>query len=157
MGDEERFLRGRKKAMSLLNHNDRTTWELQDRMERAGFDEEVIADAIAYVRSFHYLDDLRYAIRFAEIYSESRSIQRIRQDLQKRHVSEEHITAALENIAWDDSAALKKELGRLLRSRREEEPLSYEEKQKLAAKLYRKGFRTDAIFRELDKVAVTDE
>ncbi|HBI63311.1 MAG TPA: regulatory protein RecX [Lachnospiraceae bacterium] len=143
---EERFLLGRKKAMALLTHNDRTRWELCDRLARAGFEEEVIEDALAYVESFHYIDDLRYATRFAEIYSKTRSIQRIRQDLQKRHVSEEYIDRALENIAWDDSAALKKEFGKLLKGRDINE-LSYEERQKLAAKLYRKGFRTEDIFR----------
>lgn len=149
MDKEERFLLGRKKAMALLNHNDRTKWELCDRLERAGFEQEVIEDAVAYVESFHYIDDLRYATRFAEIYSETRSIQRIRQDLQKRHVPEEYISIALENIQWDDSAALKKELKKLLKGREEEE-FSYEEKQKIAAKLYRKGFRTESIFRELE-------
>ncbi len=146
---EERFLLGRKKAMALLTHNDRTKWELCDRLGRAGFEQEVIEDAVAYVESFHYIDDLRYATRFAEIYSETRSIQRIRIDLQKRHVPEEYIEIALESIGWDDSLALKKELRKLLKEKNAEE-LSYQEKQKLAAKLYRKGFRTEDIFSYLD-------
>lgn len=144
---EQVFLQGRKKAMALLNHKDRTRWELQDRMERAGFSEEVIADAVAYVEGFHYIDDRRYAVHFAEIYRESRSIARIRQDLKKRHVPEEYIDEALEEISYDDSAALEKEIGKLCRGR---DDFSYEEKQKIAAKLYRKGFRTDDIFRALE-------
>lgn len=148
---EERFLAGRKKAMALLNHNDRTRWELTDRLQRTGFDEEVIEDAIAYVESFHYIDDQRYAIRFAEIYCETRSIQRIRQDLQKRHIDEEYIEIALENINWDDSAALQREMKKILKGTTKDfQELSYEEKQKIAAKLYRKGFRTADIFRLLD-------
>ena len=135
--------------MALLTHNDRTKWELCDRLGRAGFEQEVIEDAVAYVESFHYIDDLRYATRFAEIYSETRSIQRIRIDLQKRHVPEEYIEIALESIGWDDSLALKKELRKLLKEKNAEE-LSYQEKQKLAAKLYRKGFRTEDIFSYLD-------
>lgn len=145
METEERFLQGRKKAMALLVHNDRTKWELCDRLTKAGFEEDVIEDALAYVESFHYIDDLRYATRFAEIYSKKRSIQRIRQDLQKRHIPEEYIDIALEEIAWDDSAALKKEFEKLLKGREIEE-YSYEERQKFAAKLYRKGFRTEDIF-----------
>ena len=145
METEERFLSGRKKAMALLTHNDRTKWELCDRMKRAGFEQEVIEDALAYVESFHYIDDLRYATHFAEIYCKTRSIQRIRQDLQKRHVPEEYIDIALENIAWDDSAALKKEFEKLLKEQNIDE-LPYKERQKLAAKLYRKGFRTEDIF-----------
>lgn len=143
---EEEFLRGRKKAMSLLNHSDRTKWELQDRMERAGFSQEVIADAIAYVEGFRYIDDLRYAKRFAEIYRETRSIRRIRQDLKKRHVPEEYIEMALEEIHYDDSSALARELGKLWVDGGE---LSYGEKQKIAAKLYRKGFRTEDIFQAM--------
>lgn len=148
--DEERFLAGRKKAMALLLHNDRTKWELCDKLKRAGFEEDVVEDAIAYVESYHYIDDLRYAARFAEIYCESRSIQRIRQDLKKRHVPEEFIEAALEQIQYDDSRALEKEIKKILKGREPDEAISYEEKQKMTAKLYRKGFQPDDIFRELN-------
>lgn len=144
-------MQGRKKAMSLLRHNDRTRWELQDRMERAGFSEDVIKDAIAYVESFHYIDDLRYARRFAEIYRESRSITRIRQDLKKRHVPEEYIEIALEEISYDDSVALAREMKKLCKG---QEEFTYDEKQKIAAKLYRKGFRTDDIFHALEQVEI---
>ncbi len=148
--EAERFLAGRKKAMALLLHKDRTRWELCDRLVRAGFEDDVVEDAIAYVESFHYIDDRRYAVRFAEIYCESRSIKRIRQDLMKRHVPEEYIEDAFEQIQWDDSGALTKELNKLLKGRELSEDISYEEKQKIAAKLYRKGFQTDDIIRELD-------
>jgi regulatory protein len=148
--EEERFLAGRKKAMALLLHKDRTRWELCDRLVRAGFEDDVVEDAIAYVESFHYIDDRRYAVRFAEIYCESRSIKRIRQDLMKRHVPEKYIEDAFEQIQWDDSGALTKELNKLLKGRELSEDISYEEKQKIAAKLYRKGFQTDDIIRELD-------
>lgn len=136
--------------MALLLHKDRTRWELCDRLVRAGFEDDVVEDAIAYVESFHYIDDRRYAVRFAEIYCESRSIKRIRQDLMKRHVPEEYIEDAFEQIQWDDSGALTKELNKLLKGRELSEDISYEEKQKIAAKLYRKGFQTDDIIRELD-------
>lgn len=145
---EEEILRAKKKAMSLLQHMDRTEWELRSKMEKAGFSEEAIREAIEYVRSFHYIDDERYAIRFAEIYRESRSISRIRQDLQKKHVPEEMITLALEEIDYDDSAALQKAIDKLLKSR--SDVPSYDDRQKLIAKLYRKGFRVDQIMKQLD-------
>lgn len=150
---EEEFIRGRKKAMDLLLHNDRTEWELRDKMKRAGFEADVIEDAIAYVDSFHYIDDQRYARRFAEIYSESRSIQRMRQDLLKRHVDESYIEEAFENICWDDTVALRKNLNKITKGQKDFfDGMTYEEKQKIVAKLYRKGFRTDAIYKEIDKL-----
>ena len=57
-------------------------------------------------------------MRFAEIYKDSRSIQRIRQDLQKRHVDDLLIEEALENIDWDDSMALRKEIRKLTKGQR---------------------------------------
>lgn len=146
---EEEILRAKKKAMSLLQHMDRTEWELRSKLEKAGFGEESIQEAIEYVSSFHYIDDRRYAFRFVEIYSESRSIQRIRQDLQKKHISDELIMLALEEIEYDDSRALEKAMNKILPQIEGE--LSYQERQKVIAKLYRKGFRVDQIVSQLEK------
>lgn len=142
--DDEELLRAKKKAMSLLDYNDRTEWELMDRLSSAGFSEEAVNGAMEYVKSFHYIDDKRYAMRFASIYHKSRSKKRIWQDLTKRHVPEEYISIALESIEGGDSEALEKETRKMLKGRGLEE-LSYEEKQKTAAKLYRKGFGISSI------------
>lgn len=139
---EEEVLRAKKKAMALLLHNDRTEWQLRDKLTRSGFSEEAVDEAVEYVRSFHYIDDERYAVRFVEIYHETRSIKRLRQDLYKRHVSDEYIETAIENIDNDDSAALNRELERIGQKLAD---MSYDEKQKVAAKLYRKGFRMEDI------------
>ncbi len=80
---EDEKLKATKKAMGLLQHMDRTEWELRSKLEQAGFSEEAVEAAIQYVAGYHYIDDKRYAKRFVEIYRESRSMRRIRQDLQK--------------------------------------------------------------------------
>ena len=137
---EDEKLKATKKAMGLLQHMDRTEWELRSKLEQAGFSVEA---AIQYVAGYHYIDDKRYAKRFVEIYRESRSMRRIRQDLQKRHVPEQWITLAIEAVDEDDTPALQKALEKLLRGRTE---LSYEEQQKVTAKLY----RLDAVRRQID-------
>ena len=145
---EEEVLRAKKKAMALLQHNDRTEWQLRDKLARSGFSEEAVDEAVEYVRSFHYIDDERYAVRFVEIYHETRSIKRLRQDLYKRHVPDEYIETAIENIDNDDSAALNREFERIGQKLAD---MSYDEKQKVAAKLYRKGFRMEDIMDGLRK------
>ncbi len=142
----EEMLLARKKAMSLLRHMDRTEWQLRDRLLGGGFSEGAVDDAIAYVMSFHYLDDQRYAIRFVETHQGKRSLQRIRQDLLQRHVPEGCIAAALESAGGDDSAALRETLRKLTKGKKD---LSWEEKRKVAGKLYRRGFREEDIRREL--------
>ena len=131
----DELLKAKKRAMLILQHNDRTEWELTDKLSKAGFSDEAVNEAVEYVRSFHYIDDERYAKRFVEIYHENRSIKRLRQDLYKRHVSEQYIELALENIDYE-------KLG--LDAEKASE-LSYEESRKLVAKLYRKGFSVGSI------------
>lgn len=65
---EDEKLKATKKAMGLLQHMDRTEWELRSKLEQAGFSEEAVEAAIQYVAGYHYIDDKRYAKRFVEIY-----------------------------------------------------------------------------------------
>ena len=71
----------------------------------------------------------------------------MRQDLYQRHVPEEYIDLALECICENDDLALQTALRKITKGETE---FSYEEKQKIAGKLYRKGFRLGDIKRVLD-------
>lgn len=136
--------------MALLNYKDRTEWELRSKLSQAEFEEVVIEDAVAYVQGFHYIDDGRYAVNFALAHKDTKSIQRIQQELKKRHVAEEFIAFAVDNICGDDSEALGRTVQKLLKSSAGGlGEMSYKEKQKLAAKLYRRGFQGEDIRKEL--------
>lgn len=144
---QDELLEAKKKAMSLLKYMDRTEWQLRDKLAAKGFSEEAVDGAIDYVKSFHYLDDYRYAVHFVEIHQEQRSRQRMRQDLYQKHVPEEYIDLALESVCENDDVALQNALCKITKGETE---FSYEEKQKIAGKLYRKGFRLGDIKRMLD-------
>ncbi len=142
--DNEELLRAKKKAMSLLNYSNRTEWELMDKLIKVGFSEEAANKALEYVKSFHYVDDERYAMHFVDVHHKSKSIKRLRQDLTNKHIPEQYISLAIESIEDGDSVALTKELEKILKNK-SLEAMTYEEKQKIAAKLYRKGFNTNDI------------
>ena len=151
---DEKYISVRKKALSLLEYGDRTEWELRDKLKRAGYDDEETDDAIEYAYSFHYLDDERYALHYIESYHSARSRQRIRQDLLKKHVSEEIIDSAYEQTGYDDDMALRKACDKVLRGVGDVSELAYEDRQKLMAKLVRKGFRMEDVIRAFeDKVS----
>ncbi len=143
------MLEAQKKAMSLLQHMDRTEWELRDKLKQKGYSQEAIETAIDYVASFHYIDDLRYATQFVQYHYQQRSMMRLKQDLYKRHVPEEYIDIALESVEWDESYALQDAIRKLVKDQELSE-YTYEEKQKLAGKLYRKGFKLQEIKKKLD-------
>lgn len=130
--------------MSLLNYSNRTEWELMDKLIKAGFSEEAATGALEYVKSFNYIDDERYAMHFVDVHHKSKSIKRLRQDLANKHIPEQYISLAIESIEDGDSQALTKELEKLLKNKNLEE-MTYEERQKIATKLYRKGFNMNDI------------
>lgn len=144
MGDEE-LSNAKKKAMSLLNYSSRTEWELLDKLAKAGFSEEAANGALEYVKNFHYVDDEKYAMNFVNIYYKSKSIKKIRQILTNKHVPEKYISLAIESIEGGDTYALERELEKILKKGQDLENMTYEEKQKVTAKLYRKGFGLDDI------------
>ena len=129
---QDELLEAKKKAMSLLKYMDRTEWQLRDKLAAKGFSEEAVEGAIDYVKSFHYLDDYRYAVHFVEIHQEQRSRQRMRQDLYQRHVPEEYIDLALERICENDDPALQAAHRKITKGETE---FSYEERQKIAGRL----------------------
>lgn len=138
--DNEELLNAKKKAMSLLNYSSRTEWELLDKLAKAGFSEEAANSALEYVKSFHYVDDERYAMHFVDVHHKSKSIKKMKQDLTSKHVPEEYISLAIESIEGGDSYALERELEKIFKNGQILEEMTYEERQKVAAKLYRKGF-----------------
>ena len=56
--------RARKRLLYLLQRADQTEKQLRDRLARDGYPEDVADDAIAYVESYHYIDDFRYACTY---------------------------------------------------------------------------------------------
>ncbi len=146
---EDELLRAKKKAMDLLLHKDRTEKELRSRLKRAGFSEAAEDAALAYVCSFGYINDARYARRYVEFYQHRKSKRQLETDLQKRGVADGDIEQAFEEWEGDLQAlqaALKKRLG----SDADISRMSFEEKQKAAAALYRKGFCRGDICRALE-------
>ena len=60
--------RAKLRAMNLLKSRDYTVSQLRQKLEQGGYPEAVAEEALGYVESFHYTDDLRYAVSFiAEI------------------------------------------------------------------------------------------
>ena len=53
--------RAKKRAMHLLEKMDRTEQELRRKLLESEYPEDLTEEAIAYVKSFHYIDDARYA------------------------------------------------------------------------------------------------
>jgi len=68
MTDKSDLSRAQDYALKLLGYRERSRQEIQVRMERKGFQREVIEKVLRYLESQKYLDDRR----FAELWTHNR-------------------------------------------------------------------------------------
>ena len=139
--------RAKLRSMNLLKGREYTERQLREKLKLGLYPEAVIDEAVTYVKSFHYLDDRRYAKDYILYYSESRSRGRIEQDLCRKGIAKELLRAVYEEEtakeALPDEISLMEKLLRKKNYRKES--ADYREKQKMGAFLYRKGFSLDNI------------
>ena len=65
--------RATKRAMHLLEKQDRTEYQLREKLRQNEYPKEAVEQAIAYVKSYHYIDDLRYACSYVRYQKEKRA------------------------------------------------------------------------------------
>lgn len=134
--------RAKIRAMNLLKSRDYTVSQLKDKLSQGFYPENAIEAAIAYVESFHYLDDLRYAENFITCNAQSKSRRRIEQDLGRRGVDKDTIEKAwrsFEESGGDQDE--EEQIRRLLEKRYyDDASADFKERQKHIAFLIRKGF-----------------
>ncbi len=93
--DEVLRRRSRLRLMNLLKTQDRTVDQLRNTLVRDGYPEPVIRQALEYVASYHYTDDVRYAQNYIRQMSGRKSRKQIEYDLMKKGVDRDTIRAAL--------------------------------------------------------------
>lgn len=141
--------RARLRSMNLLKSREYTTEQLREKLRQGMYPEEVIEDALAYVSSFHYVDDLRYAGDYIQMHEQSRSRRRMEQDLLRKGISSAVIEQAFAH--WQEQGGEQDEqamIAELLHKRGFcAETADYKEWQRTAAYLQRKGFSCEQISR----------
>lgn len=148
----------RRKAMLLLEHMDRTEKGLSDRLRQAGFSAEAVEDAMNYVRSYGYLNDLRYAENYISFRINSKSRQKILQELAGKGIDRETALSAWESAAEvetpDELAVLH---STVLKKCQEETVLDEKAMRRLQSFLLRRGFSYGDISHVLDEMHITCE
>ena len=97
-----------KKALKLLTISDRTEFQLREKLREGGFPPEAVDDAVEYVRSFHYIDDRRYAEAFIRSRKDEKSLFELRMELRKRGVGEDLADEVLREAEIDERAVISR-------------------------------------------------
>ena len=140
-------VRAKKRALHLLERMDRTEHQLREKLRASDYPDDVIEEAIEYVKSFHYLDDERYAENFTRYKKEGMSRQQIKQKLMLKGVSRDIVENAIdEEYDVDETVHIRNIL--------DKKHFSYEasnegEFRRIYNYLLRRGFRSSDILKEM--------
>lgn len=142
-------LRAKKRAMNLLQKREYTTAALREKLRDGEYPEACVEEAVAYVESYGYVDDLRYARDFIVYNLDRKSRMRIEQDLMRKGIQKDTVRAVFEELEEEgtrqDEASMIRTL--LDKKKYDAKNADAQEKQRMYAFLYRKGFHADAINR----------
>lgn len=144
--------RAKLRCMNLLQTKDYTQWQMERKLSEGYYPKPVIEEAIAYVKSYHYIDDYRYCTQYIEYQTESRSRQRIMMDLQKKGIDKETIMQAYEELSESLSPVAEEALIQKYLQKKKYDPKTadYQQRNKIYAFLARKGFEQEQIRKALD-------
>jgi regulatory protein len=144
--------RAKLRCMNLLKSRDYTRYQMENKLKSGYYPDEVIDRAIAYVMSYGYIDDVRYAATYLGCKSATKSKKQIRNELMLKGISSEDIETAFgtcmeENRLTDEAELIEK----LIKKKKfDKANATYEEKQKIIGFLYRKGFALDIIYKAIE-------
>ena len=148
--------RAKLRALHLLEQGDRTKKDLEEKLLKNGYPPEAVEAALAYVESFHYIDDKRYALSYIQNQSGRKGRARIQMELRRKGVPQEYIDQAFQEMEEEtDTEAVIREL--VQKKRRGQGPMDEKEKQKLYGFLLRRGFSTSDILSVLRGFSEDDE
>lgn len=148
--------RAKFRALHLLEQGDRTKKDLEEKLLKNGYPPEAAEAALAYVESFHYIDDKRYALSYIQNQSGRKGRARIQMELRRKGVPQEYIDQAFQEMEEEtDTEAVIREL--VQKKRRGQGPMDEKEKQRLYGFLLRRGFSTSDILSVLREFSEDDE
>lgn len=146
--------RAKLRAMNLLKSREYTTKQLHDKLKQGGYPEDMITLALDYVASYHYTDDLRYAVSYMQSHETDKSRRRIEQDLMRKGIGKETLEKAWQT--WEARGGEQDEqqmISELLEKRgycpREAD---LREKQRLYGFLMRRGFSGEQVRKALGDI-----
>lgn len=142
--------RAKLRAMHLLNAMPRTEHQLREKLAQNGYPEDVVEDAISYVKSFGYINDEAYVRNFVISKKANKSKREIKMLLGQKGVKGEQVDFILEEMYQEESEA--DTILRLMEKKRwVPSEMDEKQKQKMYGYLMRKGFSYEEIRKALAK------
>ncbi len=144
--------RAKLRAMNLLKNRQYTEKQLMDKLMQGGCGEETARQAVEYVKSYHYVDDRRYACEYIACRMGKHSLKEIEQKLMLKGIDRELYQAALEELEENGMVSDEETAIRHLLEKKHctGSVLDQKEKRRIYAYFYRKGFSVELVRRVME-------
>ena len=141
--------RAKKRCLNLLQKRPYTECKLREKLVEGYYTQDIIEEAIHYVKSFHYIDDYEYACQYIFYHKESETRKKIEEKLMIKGISKEILNQAFDD-SYDDAEEQQEielqQAKKLLEKKKyNPETMDWKEKQKIYAYLARKGITSSII------------
>lgn len=149
--------RAKMRAMNLLKSREYTTYQLTRKLLDGGYPRSIAEDAVHYVQSYGYVNDERYVRDYIAQESGRRSVSEMRMKLCEKGIDKSTLEKVLEDLTREMQefcetpfADREDEIIRAALIKRKFGPdVSYEDRQKLLAYFYRRGFEIDRVKKQM--------
>ena len=146
---EELLKQAKLKALRLLTDMDRTEEQLRVKLKQKEYPDEIVEQAIEYVKSFGYVDDVNYAKKFIESKKRTKSRYEIYGALMQKGLSKELVSESI-RAYYDEEDEIQAIRALLSKKRFSAEEISEQEKMKMIAYFTRKGFNYESVCKGLE-------
>ena len=140
--------RAKKRCLNLLEKKNYTEYKLREKLKEGLYPSEIEEEAIAYVKSFHYIDDYRYACDYIFYHKDTETKKKIEEKLRLKGIEQDILHRAFSD-SYDEEEEIQIDLAQALKllqkKRYDRENMDGKEKQKIQAYLLRKGIRNSVI------------
>lgn len=152
--------RARLRAMNLLKSRAYTEKKLREKLQRSRYPQACIDGAIAYVKSYGYINDEQYAADYIFYHGGGLNRQQIFRKLRQRGIAEEIVCNAYREYYNEGNAPEEEKLIYRFLKKKNFEPEgndAWEKRNKMTRTLLQKGFSYDKIIRVFDSYGKNDE
>lgn len=139
--------RAKLRCLNLLKNRDYTQKQIVDKLKKGGYPDCTVDVAIEYLKSFGYIDDIKYASDYISFHANLYSSQKIMYKLLQKGISKNCIEEAFSMWREEGNQQNEKEMIQKFLEKKNWENCKKDKKeqQRMIACLYRKGFQIDHI------------
>ena len=140
--------RAKKRCLNLLQKKSYTEYKLREKLIEGLYTQDIVDEAIDYVKSFHYVNDYDYACQYIFYHKEAESRRKIEEKLSLKGIDRDILNQAFQD-SYEEEEQQEIELQQakklLEKKNYNAETMDWKEKQKVYAFLGRKGISSTII------------